>query len=429
MPAQPSPVTFSDDEPQKMAPCSPQEQAVEVRYVARQPILDRRGKVHGYELLLWNGRESAFGAESELAARALLGNAIVFGVEQLTSGQTAFVQCTADSLSEDWVRRLPPKLTVLELQEDVDPSPKLIADCRKLKVLGFRLALNDFTGKLWSRPLLELADYVKVDIAKAGAAERRSLPGRLEGFSARPIAKNVETQKDYKQVCGEGFDLFQGYYFCRPEPVKNHKIPANRMVQIEIMEFLQKDPVDLHRLSQLVMCDASLTYGLLRLVNSPVCAMRQEVTSIQSALVLLGQETFRRIVMLAIAGDFNNGQPTELLRMAFERGRLCELCAELLGLVPTEQYLIGMVSMFSPMLRIPMEDLVQLLPLREGASDALLGKGNREGVLLAWLVCLDRGDWAACKAILESNGLRFNQVMWRYAEAVAWAQAALKATI
>jgi EAL and modified HD-GYP domain-containing signal transduction protein len=429
MPAQPSPATFSDDEPQKLAPCSPEEQAVEVRYVARQPILDRRGKVHGYELLLWNGRESAFGAESELAARALLGNAIVFGVEQLTSGQTAFVQCTAESLNEDWVRRLPPKLTVLELQEDADPSPSLIAACRKLKLLGFRLALNDFTGKPWSRPLLELADYVKVDIAKAGIAERRSLTSRLEGFSARPIAKNVETQKDYKQVCGEGFDLFQGYYFCRPEPIKNHKIPANRMVQIEIMEFLQKDPVDLHRLSQLVMCDASLTYGLLRLVNSPVCAMRQEVTSIQSALVLLGQETFRRIVMLAIAGDFNNGQPTELLRMAFERGRLCELCAELLGLVPTEQYLIGMVSLFSPMLRIPMEDLVQLLPLREGASGALLGRGNREGVLLDWLVCLDRGDWAACKAILESNGLRFNQVMWRYAEAVAWAQAALKATI
>jgi len=174
------------------------------------------------------------------------------------------------------------------------------------------------------------------------------------------------------------------------------------------------------------MCDAALTYGLLRLVNSPVCAMRQEVTSIKSALMLLGEETSRRVAMLAIASGLNSDQPAELLRMAFERGRFCELAAHLLGLVPAEQYLIGMVSMFPAMLRISVEDLTKLLPLREEAREALLGKGNREGILLDWLVAQDRGDWSACDRLILGNGLGYDKIMRQRAEAVTWTYLALK---
>jgi EAL and modified HD-GYP domain-containing signal transduction protein len=197
-------------------------------------------------------------------------------------------------------------------------------------------------------------------------------------------------------------------------------------VHLEILEDLQNDPVDLQRLSQLVMCDASLTYRLLRLVNSPLCAMRQEITSIQSALMLVGESTFRRIAMLAIASDFNSEQPAEILRMAFERARFCELAASLCGLAPSEQYLVGMVSLFPAMLRILMEDLVRLLPLREAARDALLGRENPEAVLLHWIVCEEHGDWSACDRIVRASGLRHEQVMRCHAEAVAWAEAALK---
>jgi len=375
--------------------------------------------------LCCSGGKRTCGAEKELAARALLGNAVVFGVAQLTAGLPAFVQCTAESLTEEWVRGLPPSLTVVELDENVELSEKVVGAWRALKKLGFRLAVDNFAGRGEARPLLAVADFVKVDIAKTGARERARLIDGLEGFEVRAIAKNVETQEDWKQVREEGFELFQGYYFCRPEPIRNPKIPANRLVHLEILEVLQKDPIDLDRLSQLIMCDASLTYGLLRLVNSPVCAIRQEVSSIHTALIMLGEATARRMAMLAIASDFNGDQPPELLRMAFERGRFCELSAGLLGLAPAEQYLIGMVSMFPAMLRISIEDLVGMLPLREEACNALVGGGKKAGVLLQLLVCQDRRDWERYDAILQANGLRFDQLMWRLSEAIAWAKGAL----
>jgi len=421
-----TPNAAHDSSLQDLAQSSLRGKTSEVRYVVRQPILDTQSNVHGYELLLWNGSEVVLGGMSELAAHALLGNAMVFGVEELASGRLAFVQCTAESLAEEWVWSLPPKMTVVEVLEDTRDLPRLLELCRKLKELGFRLAVDNFTRNPGARALVELADYVKVDIANIKAPERRFLKGMLAGIPACPIAVNVETQEEYREVWGAGFQLFEGFYFCRPEPVRSHQIPANRALHIEILEVLHKDPVDLDRLSQLVMCDASLTYSLLRLVNSPVCAMRQEVTSIHSALMLLGEERARRIAMLAIANDFDRGEPAELLRMAFERGRFCELAAGLLGLAPSEQYLIGMASMFPAMLRTTMEDLVQLLPLRQEARDALLGKGNREGIFLDLVACQDSRELTTHQAILQSNGLRFEQLLTHLADARAWANAAIQ---
>jgi EAL and modified HD-GYP domain-containing signal transduction protein len=402
------------------------EQAGELRYVARQPILDQEGSVHGYELLFWNGREPLARTSSELAARTMLDQTVIYGLEQLACGLPAFVNCTADSLTEHWVEVLPPHLTVLELPAETEPTPVLLAACNKLKALGFRLALTDFAGQPEASALVELADYIKVDMVKVEAPERQKLIQLLHSAPAYVIATHVETQGGYGQATSEGFDLFQGYYFCRPQPLESHRIPGNRLVHLEIMEDLQNEPLDMHRMSQLVSCDASLTYRLLRLVNSPLCAMRQEVTSIQSALLLIGEATFRRIAIMAIASDFGTDQPEEILRMAFVRGRFCELAAKLCGLAPNEQYLIGMVSLFPAMLRILVEDMVRLLPLRQQARDALLGKGTPEGVLLQWIVNQEYGDWAACDAIMHAHNLQPEELMRCQAEAIAWAEDALK---
>jgi EAL and modified HD-GYP domain-containing signal transduction protein len=405
---------------------SVEEQAGELRYVARQPILDLHGDARGYELLFWNGRDPTTRGKSELATLTMLDNTVVFGLQELARGLPAFVNCTADSLTGKWVEVLPPHMTVLELASSAEPTPDLLAACRKLKASGYRLALADYTGTPESKPLAELADYIKVDIRKVDTLERSNLIRWLSGSTASLVAQNVETQDQYGQACKEGFDLFQGYYFCRPEPLENHKIPGNRLVHLEILEDLQSDPVDLERMSQLVMCDASLTYRLLRLVNSPICAMRQEVTSIQTALMLVGEAAFRRIALLAIATDFSTDQPAEILRMAFERGRFCELAAPLCGLASNEQYLIGMVSLFPAMLRILLEDLIRLMPLREAARDALLGRDIPEGVLLHWMVCQEHGDWADCDAIVRSSGMSHEQVMRCHALAVEWSEEALR---
>jgi EAL and modified HD-GYP domain-containing signal transduction protein len=417
-------VQVPNSQPVLLAMLTQPELSGTLRYVARQPIMDLRARVHGYELLFRAGPELTFRGDGDMATRTILDNAVIFGLEKLTGGLPAFVNCTRESLIGDMVDVLPAGMTVLEILENLEPTPDLIAACRRLKTSGFRLALDDFTWKPEVDPLVELADYIKVDFMQTGALERQILLKRLRGVTVALVAEKIETQEEYKQACEEGFTLFQGYYFCRPALLENRKIPANRLSHIEILQLLRGDALDLRKLSALLKRDASLTYRLLRLVNSPMCAIRQEVTSIQGALLAVGEDTFRRIAMLAIASELSAGQPAEILRMAFVRGRFCELDAERCALDPTEQYLLGMMSLLPAMMRIPMEQLAPALPLREEIREALQGQANPERILLQWLESHEYGDWDACDATAQAEGLEPADLARCYAEAVVWAEAA-----
>jgi EAL and modified HD-GYP domain-containing signal transduction protein len=402
------------------------ERAGEMRYVARQPILDGQGRLHGYELLFRKSPEAISHGEGELATRTLLDDTVIFGLERFTNGLPAFVHCTAEALTEELVHVLPPSMTVLVIPSSLDPTTRLIDACRKLKASGFRIALEDFSWNPDLQQLVEMADYVRLNFNMLGELERRHLQMRLNRVPVALVAKAVQTGQDHRQACLEGFTLFQGDYFCRPVLLKNRKVPANRLVHFEILRHLHHDPIHLRKLSLLVMRDAGLTYRLLRLVNSPFYAIRKEVRSIESAIVIVGESTFRRIATDAILSELNSERPPEILNMAHVRGRFCELAAAHCSLAPAEQYLLGMFSLLPAMLRTPMEELAPSLPLRDEIRAALLGAANRERSLLVWLEAHERGEWDACDAIVDDNLLSREHLMIAYAEAVIWAADALR---
>jgi EAL and modified HD-GYP domain-containing signal transduction protein len=419
--------------PAKCPEAVPAKIAGEVRYVARQPILNLQGRVHGYELLFRNAPETVFHRDSDIAARTMLDNAVIFGLEMFTNGLPAFVSCTTEALTEQLVHVLAPKKTVLAIPSSLEQTVALVDACRELKDQGFRLALDDFNSRTSLKPLVNLADYIRVDFTRLNAEERQHLR-RMNCASIARVAKKVDTQEDYREACAEGFTLFQGNYFCHPVLLKKHKVPASRLFHFEIVKLLHHDPIDVRKVSQLVMRDASLTFRLLRLVNSPVCAIQQEVRSIEAAILVIGEETFRRIVSLAVLSEINADQPPEILQMALLRARFCELTASLFALDAAEQYLLGLLSLVPAMLCLPMEELIPSLPLRDQICEALQGTMNLERSPLAWLESHERGDWEACDAIVEatpSNPRRPapEQLIQCYADAVVWAEAALRSAV
>ena len=402
-----------------------QELAMGLRYLARQPILDLHGKVHGYELLFRNGPQAMFSGDGNLATRTMIDNTVLFGLGRLTGNLPAFINCTEEALTGRLVSALPAGMAILEILETIEPTPALVSACQHLKAAGFRLALDDFTWKPGFEPLIEIADYIKVDFAISDEWERRRLLKRLRGYTVALIAEKVETQEEYQRARDEGFTLMQGYFFCRPVLLSNHKVPANRLLHIEILRLLQNESMDVNELAGLVKRDPSLTYRLLRLINSPVCAMRQEVQSVHAALIAVGEDAFRRMATLAITSELNAGQTIELLRTAFVRGRFCELAAVFCGLNHSEQYLLGLLSLLPAMLRIPMSELSPMLPLRDEIRRALEGENGRERALLSWLESHEKGDWLACDAVVEKHGLNTGDLLLSYEEALQWAEDAL----
>jgi EAL and modified HD-GYP domain-containing signal transduction protein len=197
------------------------------------------------------------------------------------------------------------------------------------------------------------------------------------------------------------------------------------MLRLEILKALQRNPLELVKVSELVKRDGPLTYQLLRLANSPLWGLRQPVESIQAALLAVGDDAFRRIATLAIATEFNGDQPPELLCMAMIRGRFCEVAGTKRGLDSFGQYLLGLLSLLPAMQGQPMSELAPALAVGDEIRAALMGTRNPERIPLGWLECCERGDWAGCNAAAEADGLNQEELVKTYVEAAAWAEAVL----
>lgn len=396
-----------------------------VRFMARQPILDCSGRVYGYELLFRAGLLNAFSGDYEYASRTVADNTILFGLEELTGGHLAFFNCTEDFLLSDLPYLLPPESTVLEVLETVEPSTQLIEACRTLRARGYRLALDDFVWQPEYSPLVELADFIKIDFLALNQEDRKKLRSELPRHGATMLAEKIETEEERRQARREGFTLFQGYYFCRPQMMEMRTIPSNTLHHFEMLQLLMKTPLNLDKICPLVEGDVSLAYRVLRLVNSAAYYIPREVRSIRTALVLLGDDIFRRLATLAITSELGVSTSPEIVRMALVRARFCELAGPRVGLASDEQYLLGMASLFPAMLRIPAETIASSLPLRKEIRESLCGAAHRERSLLTLVELLEQGDWKHCDDMIRENPSFSPRILDYYEGAIRWSERVL----
>jgi EAL and modified HD-GYP domain-containing signal transduction protein len=392
-----------------------------LRYFARQPILDRRGRVLAYELLYRDGPGAVFHGDSELATQTMIDNTVLFGLQTLTNGLPAFVNCTAEALMGEQIRVLPSATTVLEILEDVEPTPEVIGACRRLKAAGYRLALDDFVYRPALESLIGMADFIKIDYLNTGAEQRRAIIRQLENYGGILLAEKIEKHPEYVEACNDRCALFQGYFFCHPASLKQRSVPANQFVHLRLLEMLQEHPLNLPEISEVIKSEPSLTYRLLRYVNSPVYALRHPVRSIQSALVLVGDDVFRQMATLAVASELNAGPSPEILRIALVRARFCEISSGLCSLDPTEQYLLGLFSLLPAMLQMPMEEALAGLPLPAAIREALQGTSNLFRWSLDWLEFHERGEFEMSDEVVRGYGLDARQIGDRFAQATLWA--------
>jgi c-di-GMP-related signal transduction protein len=396
------------------------------RFLARQPILDKPQNVIGYELLFRSGWENLFRGDDNDSTRQMLDNIVVLGAEVLSSDTLAFVNCTREALVGRLVTLLPPRHTVLEILETVQPDPEVIAACRELKSKGYRLALDDFYGRHDMGELIELADFVKVDFQALSWEERKKVRALVQGSSAALIAEKVETEGEFANALAEGYDYFQGYFFCRPAMLSRGEVPPNCLNYLRLVAALNHSPLDHREITQIVMADAPLCFRLLRLANSAKHGIRKPIVGVERALVVVGEHEFRKLATVSMAGSLGDQRPHALLSLSLQRARFCELLAPYLQQDPSEQYLMGLLSLLDAILQMSMTAIVDSLSLEPAVREALLGAPNAKGVPLAIARSYETGEWnpaVDAKEIQELGSERLNKM---YFEAGRWAEKALQ---
>jgi c-di-GMP-related signal transduction protein len=394
------------------------------RYLGRQPIVDEKSRLCGYELLFREDAVNFYSGDPDAATRQVVDYWLMLMPEP---DQTlAFVNCTRATLLEGVVTVLPPASTVLEILENVEPDGALLSACRTLKKLGYRFALDDFSPLRSRAPFLELADYVKIDYRASDARSRREIDAMLTGNWALRIAEKIESEAEMRQAQSEGCMLFQGYFFSRPVLLSSRRLPQNRLAYLRLLAALQLAPADLDEVDSLVSSDATLCYSVLRLANSAMQGRLSAVSSVREALLVVGDDAVRRMVTVALAGVLSGHRPPALVSMALTRARFCELLAPALAQQPQQLYLLGVLSLLDALLETPMPRVLKTLPLHCDMKAALMGHPGPLRPALELVRSLEACDWEQCETLREPLDLTETAVAAMYVESLRWAANALQ---
>jgi EAL and modified HD-GYP domain-containing signal transduction protein len=282
-------------------------------------------------------------------------------------------------------------LVVLEILETVTPDAELIGACKKLKKLGFRLALDDFIPHESKRALVDMADFIKVDFRASSPSVRQKIYDMRNNKATALLAEKVETIAEVRTAQAEGNTFFQGYFYSRPEIIAEAQIPTNRLAYLQMFAAVAKPSPDLRKIERLLKLEPSLCYRLLRLANSALYGFRYRISSIRDALIAVGDDAFRKIVTVVLASKLSRTVPDQVVRQALERASFCESMAPFLNQDPAELYMLGMLSMMDRMLNIPMAQLLGLVCIDSRLEDALLGSPNGMGRALELCKYHERG--------------------------------------
>jgi c-di-GMP-related signal transduction protein len=348
----------------------------QLRFIGRQAILNDKMQVYGHEILFRSGTDNFFSGEAEHATNSTIDSCL--SMIACSASPNLFINCTRDSLISGSVKVLPTRTVILEILEDVTPDAEVLKACKELKQSGFRLALDDFSPDESKRELAQMADFVKVDFRSSDAAIRKEIYGMCRNKRTSFVAEKVETLHEVQTAQAEGNTFFQGYFYSRPEIISEAQIPANKFAYLQLFAVLAHPFPDFREIERLLLLEPSLCYRLLRLANSALYGFRYRIATIQGALFAVGEDAFRKLVTIILAGKIAHSAPDSDVRQALERAHFCESLAKALHENPAELYMLGMLSMMDRMLNIPMTKLLELIYLDSKIEEALLG--SRQGI-------------------------------------------------
>ncbi|MFC1524656.1 EAL and HDOD domain-containing protein [Thermodesulfobacteriota bacterium] len=369
-------------------------------FIARQPIFRKNQKVYGYELLFREGLANYFDPSfdgDKASSRVITNSFLMFGISEITEGRKAFINFSSDMLIKEYPALFPKEYTVIEILEDVVVTPELIEACRHMKKKGYTLALDDFIYKEELVPLLELADIVKFDVRLLPLDELEKQVEQVSRYNVRLLAEKVEDFAEYETMKEMGFDLFQGYYFQKPHVVAGRDIPGSKLQYLQILRQLQNENYTFDKLAQLISRDVSISYKLLKYVNSAFFGLRREIQSLQGAVAMVGEEDLRKWLNLVMLAYLADEKPLELLRSSLLRAEFCGMLSEKMGVKRADMdkfYTVGMFSLLDALLDKPMEVILEGLSLTEDINEALLGKKPSKLMGSLYLVkSYENGAW------------------------------------
>jgi EAL and modified HD-GYP domain-containing signal transduction protein len=388
-------------------------------YIGRQPIYTRNQSVFAYELLFRDSEANyAQIGDPDRATSQLIVNALTeFGLGNIVDDKLAFINLTRNFTTGTFPIPGAQSQLVLEILEDIEIDKQVLEGIRRLKQQGYTIALDDFIFHPHLKPLVQIADIVKLDVFQLDNATLQKHVQELQHYPVKLLAEKVETHAMFQQCLDLGFDYFQGYFFCKPNIMQGKRTPANRLALLNLLTKLSSPDVGTSELEHLIAQDVTLSYRLLRYLNSSQSGIGKTIDSIKHAIMLLGLNTVRSLCYLIVISTVED-KPFELFITALIRAHMCEcLAVDLNDKAQQPTYFtVGLFSVIDAMMDQPLETVLGQLPLREDVSRAILQHEGNMGKALHCAIAYERGEWNE----LELTDVSSDKIREIYLRAIMW---------
>ena len=393
-------------------------------FVGRQPILDRGGQVVAYTLLHRRAATSEVRIwdASQATSQVILAAFLEFGLSKLTASRPAFVNIPQELLTAQGLQTLPRADMVLEIARNAHHTHGAYQQqLDALRRQGFSIALHERDLGPESAALIGLADIIRVDVNTISEAQLAQRMAQLRAYPATLLAEKVETQRQFDRCLELGFDLFQGYYFLRPQVQERRRLPSCRHGAMQTLAAVHRPNVTLASLGNLVERDVTLCYRVLKYINSPLCGFNGTISSIQHAVLLIGMRRLQQLAsLIALTGI--DDKPNALMATALVRAKMCEELATRLRCADRDQaFCVGMLSTLDAFFDRPLEEMVNELALAPELATALNRRDGPAGRILDNAIAYENGQWGP----LEKSGIDAEVLQEAYLHAIQWADRTL----
>lgn len=393
--------------------------------MAQQPIFDKKNKLFGYELLFRNNdEEMANVIDGEDATSQVLVN-LCIGITELEMQMRTpyFVNITRDLLMSDAFFPIDPNLVYIEILEDQKITPAFVAAVAKWHKAGYRFVLDDYNFDLSYDPLFPYIKMIKIDVLATDPHKHHKQIQELLKRKLVLVAEKVENQQMYDKCKELGFVLFQGYYLQKPNIVKGRRISTGMNNALELVSELSNEDITIAKITKLVSKDPTLSYQLLRILNSPICGLQRKVTNLKEAVIYLGLKQIKKWALL-ITITANSQHSNEIFRFLLIRAKCCEaLAVQEKSLSPDSDFMAGIMSGIDLVLQVEKKIVFEQISIDDEVVEAIKHYSGPIGIRLRKACALEEQNWNYIAVLPSAERIALSR---SYGEASLWANDTLK---
>ena len=368
-------------------------------FVARQPVFTAQKKIFGYELLFRLSLDNVFpDIDGTAATSGVLANTFFsFGLDEILAGKPGLINFTRDLLVRQTPLLFPKEHIIIEVLEDIEPEPAVIKALTKFKSQGFRIALDDFVYDKKFDEMIDICNMIKFDLVATPLDTLEPVfSSVLTDRQITLLAEKVETHEEFEQAKEMGFGLFQGYFFSKPEVLSKKGMSANQATSLKLLSEASRQDPDLLTIEDLIKKDVSISFKLLKFINSAYFNRPTPIDTIKDAITFLGIQELKKFINVVVVSDLNPDKPNELVRTSVIKARMCELCGQVLktNFSSDELFTMGLFSTMDAIMDMPMNNILENITLSDRIKDALLGKDGQFKQLQDLITSFEHGRWS-----------------------------------